>query len=51
MPHGSLVGLLFLFPFAPLAGLAGGVAGAALGAAEILDIRDDFQQRVQALQP
>lgn len=44
---GTLVGLIFLFPFAPLVGVAGGVMGAALGAAGNLGIKDDFKQRVQ----
>ena len=44
---GVLLGLLFLFPLAPLVGVAGGVMGAALGAAENLGIKDDFKQRVQ----
>ena len=49
---GTLIGLLFLFPLTPLAGVAGGIMGAALGAAENLGIKDDFKQRVQAmLQP
>ena len=49
---GVLLGLLFLFPLAPLVGVAGGIMGAALGAAENLGIKDDFKQRVQAmLQP
>lgn len=30
---GTLTGLLFMFPLAPLAGVAGGIMGAALGAA------------------
>ena len=30
---GTLIGLLFLFPLAPLTGVAGGIMGAALGAA------------------
>ncbi|MDA8312994.1 MAG: DUF1269 domain-containing protein [Actinomycetota bacterium] len=46
---GTLIGLLFLFPLAPLVGVAGGVMGAALGAAGDLDIRDDFKQRVNDL--
>src|SRR6202012_3265097 len=47
-----LIGLLFLFPLAPLVGVAGGIMGAALGAAENLGIKDDFKQRVQdVLQP
>ena len=44
---GVLIGLLFLFPLAPLVGVAGGIMGAALGAAENLGIKDDFRQRVQ----
>jgi len=49
---GVLIGLLFLFPLAPLVGVAGGIMGAALGAAENLGIKDDFKQRVQdVLQP
>ena len=49
---GVLIGLLFLFPLAPLTGLAGGIMGAALGAAGNLGIKDDYKQRVQdALQP
>src|ERR1700733_2916939 len=44
---GVLIGLLFLFPLAPLFGVAGGIMGAALGAAENLGIKDDFRQRVQ----
>src|ERR1700730_17979154 len=44
----TLIGLLFMFPLAPLAGVAGGIMGAALGAAWRLGIKDDFRQRVQA---
>jgi uncharacterized membrane protein len=44
---GVLLGLLFLFPLAPLVGVAGGVMGAVLGVAENLGIKDDFKQRVQ----
>src|ERR1700727_491490 len=33
---GGLLGLLFLFPLAPLVGVAGGIMGAALGAPENL---------------
>src|ERR1700691_6423047 len=44
---GVLIGLLLLFPLAPLVGVAGGIMGAALGAAENLGIKDDFKQRVQ----
>jgi uncharacterized membrane protein len=44
---GVLIGLLFLFPLAPVVGVAGGIMGAALGSAENLGIRDDFKQRVQ----
>jgi uncharacterized membrane protein len=46
---GTLIGLLFLFPLAPLTGAAGGIMGAALGAAGDLGIKDDFKQRVQDL--
>jgi uncharacterized membrane protein len=44
---GVLIGLLFLFPLAPLVGVAGGIMGAALGAAGNLGVKDDFRQRVQ----
>src|ERR1700690_480137 len=44
---GVLLGLLFLFPLAPLVGVAGGMMGAALGAAENLGIKADFKKRVQ----
>jgi uncharacterized membrane protein len=44
---GVLIGLLFLFPLAPLVGVAGGIMGTALGAAENLGIKDDFKRRVQ----
>lgn len=46
---GTLIGLVFLLPVAPLVGMAGGLVGAALGAAENLGIRDDFRQRVNDL--
>src|ERR1700686_3883338 len=46
---GVLIGLLFLFPLAPLVGVAGGILGAAPGRAGNLDIKDDFRQRVQDL--
>jgi uncharacterized membrane protein len=46
---GVLIGLLFLFPLAPLVGVAGGIMGAALGAAGNLGIKDEFRQRVQDL--
>jgi len=46
---GVLIGLLFLFPLAPLTGLAGGIMGAALGAAGNLGVKDEFRQRVQDL--
>ena len=44
---GVLIGLLFLFPLAPLVGVAGGITGGALGAAGNLGIKDDYGQRVQ----
>src|ERR1700679_965471 len=44
---GVLIGLLFLFPLAPLVGVAGGIMGAALGAAGNIGLKDDFKQRVQ----
>ena len=46
---GTVIGLIFLFPLAPLTGLAGGLMGAALGAGGELAIKDDFKQRVQDL--
>ena len=46
---GVLIGLLFLFPLAPLVGVAGGIIGAAMGAAGNLGIKDDFKRRVQDL--
>lgn len=46
---GVLIGLIFLGPFAPLAGVAGGLMGAALGTGEDLGIKGDFRQRVQDL--
>lgn len=46
---GTIIGLLFLFPLAPLVGVAAGVMGAALGAAGNLGIKDDFKQRVNDL--
>ena len=46
---GVLIGLIFLWPLAPLVGVAGGIMGAALGAAEDLGIKQDFRQRVQDL--
>jgi len=46
---GTLTGLLFMFPLAPMAGVAGGIMGAALGAAWRLGLKDDFKQRVQDL--
>ena len=46
---GTVIGLLFLFPLAPLTGVVGGIMGAALGAAGDLGIKDDFKQRVQDL--
>ncbi|HEY3904500.1 MAG TPA: DUF1269 domain-containing protein [Streptosporangiaceae bacterium] len=46
---GTIIGLIFLFPLAPLTGIAGGLMGAALGAGGDLAIKDDFKQRVQDL--
>jgi uncharacterized membrane protein len=46
---GALIGLLFLFPIAPLAAAAGGLIGAAIGAAGEMGIKDDFKERVQAM--
>src|SRR5258707_478264 len=49
---GTLIGVLLLFPIAPLVGVAGGVMGAALGTAGQLGIKDEFKARVQdMLQP
>ena len=49
---GVLIGLIFLWPLAPVVGVAGGIMGAALGAAGNLGIKDEFRQRVQEmLQP
>lgn len=44
---GVVIGLIFLFPLAPLTGIAGGLMGAALGAANDLGIKEDFKRRVQ----
>jgi uncharacterized membrane protein len=44
---GVLIGLIFLLPLAPLAGVAGGIMGAAFGAAENLGIKGEFKQRVR----
>src|ERR1700735_5103659 len=44
---GVLLGLIFVFPLAPLVGVAGGIMGGALGAAENLGIKGEFKQRVQ----
>ena len=44
---GVLIGLIFLWPLAPVAGVAGGIMGAALGAAEDLGVKDEFRQLVQ----
>lgn len=44
-----LIGLLFLWPLAPLVGVAGGIIGAGLGEAGNLGIKDDFRRRVQDL--
>jgi uncharacterized membrane protein len=50
--RGVLIGLIFLWPLAPVVGVAGGNVGAALGAAGNLGIKDEFRQRVQdMLQP
>ena len=46
---GTVIGLLFLFPLAPIVGVAGGLMGAALGSASDLGIKDDFKRRVQQL--
>jgi uncharacterized membrane protein len=46
---GTVIGLIFLGPFAPITGVAGGVMGAALGASGDLAIKDDFKQRVRDL--
>ena len=46
---GTVIGLLFLFPLAPVVGVAGGLMGAALGSATDLGIKDEFKQRVQDL--
>ncbi len=46
---GTIIGLISLFPLAPLTGQAGGLMGAALGAGGDLAIKDDFKQRVQDL--
>jgi uncharacterized membrane protein len=46
---GVLIGLLFLWPLAPVVGVAGGIMGAALGAAGDLGIKEDFKRRVQDL--
>jgi len=49
---GMLIGLIFLWPLAPVVGVAGGIMGAALGAAGDLGIKDEFRQRVHdMLQP
>jgi uncharacterized membrane protein len=40
---------LIVIGYPPLVGVAGGIMGAALGAAENLGIKDDFRQRVQDL--
>src|ERR1700726_4560114 len=44
---GVLIGLIFLWPLAPVVGVAGGIMGAALGAAGDLGIKEEFKQRVQ----
>ena len=44
---GTLIGLIFLFPLAPIVGVAAGLVGAALGESNDLGVKDDFKQRVQ----
>ena len=44
---GTLIGLLFLFPLAPVVGVAGGLMGAAIGTAGNLGIKGEFKERVQ----
>jgi len=46
---GVLIGLLLLGPLAPVAGAAGGIMGAAIGAGTDLGIKGDFRERVQEL--
>ena len=46
---GVVLGLLLLGPLAPVAGVAGGIMGAAIGAGTDLGIKDDFRERVQEL--
>ncbi len=46
---GVLIGVLFLFPIAPLVGVAGGIIGAGLGEANSLEIKDEFKGRVKDL--
>lgn len=46
---GVLIGLIFLGPLAPVVGAAGGIMGAALGAAGDLGLKDEFGQRVRDL--
>ena len=46
---GTVIGPLFLGPFAPVVGAAGGLMGAAMGAAGDLGIKDDFKERAQSL--
>src|SRR5258708_13560456 len=41
---GTLIGLLFLFPLAPLTGVAGGIMGPAPGPPGDLGIKDHFNQ-------
>jgi uncharacterized membrane protein len=45
---GTVIGVLLL-PFAPLFSVAGGLMGAAMGAAGDLDIREDFKKEAQDL--
>src|ERR1700743_2119196 len=41
---GVLIGLLFLFPLAPLVGVGGGLMGAALRGARDVGMKGEFQQ-------
>ena len=46
---GAIIGLIFFFPLAPAAAAAGGLMGAAIGAAGDLGIKGEFKERVQDL--